>query len=53
MSAPPQLLIQVGRPRSVLIIGDAFRIESRQEIPNLWERFWYWALLGWKWERLS
>jgi len=20
--------------------------------PNLWRRFWYWALLGWKWEKV-
>ena len=20
--------------------------------PNVWRRFWHWALLGWKWENL-
>jgi hypothetical protein len=23
-----------------------------QQPPNLWRRFWTWALLGWRWERL-
>ncbi len=27
-------------------------IESPLERPNPWRRFWYWALLGWKWEAL-
>jgi len=22
-------------------------------VPNWWRRFWYWALLGWKWERIE
>lgn len=20
--------------------------------PNAWRRFWYWALLGWRWEKV-
>lgn len=26
--------------------------EDEKKTPNLWQRFWYWFLLGWKWERM-
>ncbi len=29
-----------------------FTISSERPLPNPWRRFWYWALLGWKWEAL-
>jgi len=48
----PQLRISPPQPQSALIIGDAMRIESEQPRPNRWRRFWYWALLGWRWEEL-
>lgn len=35
--------------------ADALRIGGdwvlRPARPNVWRRFWMWALLGWKWER--
>jgi hypothetical protein len=34
------------------IAGDSLRIESSY-YPNAWRRFWYWALLGWCWERVD
>jgi hypothetical protein len=40
------------KPQSVLFIMDSFRIESCKPMPNRWRRFWYWALLGWKWEKI-
>ena len=30
----------------------SIKIESMNVRPNLWRRFWYWALLGWTWEAL-
>lgn len=39
--------------RSVLVCaGGCVRIESPQPFPNVWVRFWYRALLGWRWERV-
>ena len=26
--------------------------EDENKTPNLWQRFWYWFLLGWTWERM-
>jgi hypothetical protein len=31
----------------------AIMIEQPGDIPGLWRRFWYWALLGWTWERIK
>ena len=28
-----------------------YAITEKQGWPNAWRRFWYWALLGWKWEK--
>ncbi len=49
----PHLLIAIPPPvKSALLIRDLVRIESPKPPPNFWWRFWYWALLGWTWERL-
>ena len=33
-----------------LVLTPDFQIHSTIW-PNWWRRFWYWALLGWHWER--
>lgn len=48
---PGTLTVYLDASKSVLIIQDSLKIESRRPIPNWWRRFWYWALLGWRWER--
>lgn len=40
-------------PRSILTITPQFKIEYHETPPNRWRRFWYWALLGWKWEKVG
>ncbi len=54
MSGPrPNLLIAMPPARSVLVVGDnLIRIESPRPLPNLWRRFWYRLLLGWRWEEM-
>jgi hypothetical protein len=48
----PHLLISVPPPvRSVLCIQNLIRLESPEPPPNLWWRFWFWFLLGWRWEK--
>ena len=42
--------------RSKLVIGSGmktvqFFFTCRR--PNCWRRFWYWALLGWRWEEVK
>lgn len=38
-----------------LIISDTnlISVESSTPMPNLFRRFWYWALLGWRWEKIE
>jgi len=39
--------------KSVLLIHNgSFRIQFPRKKPCLWWRFWYWALLGWRWRDL-
>lgn len=38
--------------QAVLIVTAEFRVFTKDPVPNRWRRFWHWALLGWKWERL-
>jgi hypothetical protein len=38
--------------RSRLIINHGLRFEMQAPPPNRWRRFWYWTLLGWKWEAM-
>lgn len=28
-------------------------VETPRRRPNCWRRLWYWALLGWTWEKVS
>jgi hypothetical protein len=40
--------------KSTLLIQDGYiKINFLKEKPNFWWRFWYWALLGWKWEDIK
>lgn len=49
----PHLLVSIPPPaKSALNIRDLIRIESHHPVPNVWVRFWHWALLGWTWEKL-
>ena len=32
---------------------DVLTIATPAPYPGSWRRFWYWALLGWKWERID
>lgn len=48
----PHLQVSIPRARSVLHVGDVMRLESPDPPPNAWLRFWQWALLGWRWERM-
>jgi hypothetical protein len=38
---------------SRVYIAPDIRFHSTAPRPNAWRRFWTWALLGWKWERLK
>ncbi len=33
--------------------NDVIVVEGPRLRPNAWRRFWYWALLGWKWESIE
>lgn len=52
----PCLYIEERTPHSRLRMlpgdRDVIRIDTVQKLPNVWRRFCYWALLGWKWEKL-
>ena len=40
--------------RTKLVIDEArLEIYSPKKMPNRWRRFWYWALLGWRWEKID
>ena len=41
------------RVRSALVISPMFRVMMTTPKPNAWWRFWYWALLGWRWEDVA
>lgn len=38
--------------KSALVITPTYRVMSEHTMPNRWRRFWYWALLGWTWEKV-
>jgi hypothetical protein len=46
--------MRIGLPpyRSIARVTPEFAIYCTGPPPNPWHRFWYWALLGWKWERM-
>ena len=52
MTATPILTFAQPKPQSELRFTSDFTFRSVDQIPNLWRRFWYWALLGWTWEAL-
>ena len=49
----PHLTVSIPPPvRSVLFIHNLVKLECPDPPPNAWWRFWHWALLGWRWEKL-
>lgn len=46
-------VIQLPTYRSKLTISGEFYIMFEEPVPNQWRRFWYWALLGWKWKEIN
>jgi hypothetical protein len=47
----PSLIVRTEPVRSVLYITPELTVQSSAPLPNRWRRFFYWALLGWKWRR--
>lgn len=47
------LSVTVPPVRGILSITADFKIHTSQAPPGYWRRFWYWALLGWRWERVA
>ncbi len=37
--------------KSALVITPFFRVMLPHPMPGRWVRFWYWLLLGWRWEK--
>jgi hypothetical protein len=50
--AVPPIILNLPPNRSILHITPNLTIHSSHPVPNRWRRFWYWALLNWKWEKL-
>lgn len=51
-AAPRRACLNIGAflPRN----GSAvLQIDYMGDVPNRWWRFWYWLLLGWRWEKLN
>lgn len=53
MSDPTATLIEPRKNRSTLYFTPNIAISSPHPPPNWWWRWWQWALLGWRWERLQ
>jgi hypothetical protein len=47
---PTLMSLQVPHYQAVLIINENFRIGTQTKKPNIFWRFWQYALLGWRWE---
>jgi hypothetical protein len=37
----------------LLMLGHDIMFNFTKPMPNPFRRFWYWALLGWRWEKIS
>jgi len=37
---------------ALLVITPEFQVQTMCPPPNAWRRFWYWALLGWEWQKV-
>jgi hypothetical protein len=37
----------------IILDDDAIVIRYTRPTPNWWRRFWYWALLGWRWRKVN
>jgi hypothetical protein len=45
-------MIETPEYRSELvIIKGQILVRTIHPMPNWWRRFWYWALLGWRWRK--
>ena len=49
---PAPLEIKLECTTALLHVSPSFIIHTAHPPPNRWWRFWQWALLGWKWERI-
>lgn len=49
----PALEIMPTGARSKLFVTPDLVVGDKRPIPNRWRRFWYWALLGWRWESVE
>jgi hypothetical protein len=49
---PLPFVIHLRPACSILHVTPSFKIHGAEPPPNRWWRFWQWALLGWRWERL-
>ena len=47
---PVNIRLPCRKFKAWLVLTDELRFHSTIW-PNWWRRFWYWALLGWHWER--
>ncbi len=52
MTTPTFTIASWPERHSQVRITPDFVVQSANPLPNPWRRFWYWALLGWKWEAL-
>ena len=50
-----EVFIGVPKNKSRLLIHqrDGLIVWFTHPMPNAWRRFWYWALLGWRWESVE
>ena len=53
MSTTGLSIIQEPPVTRLSIQDDVILIGTSRPLPNRWRRFWYWALLGWRWERID
>ena len=52
MITPTFTIVSQPERHSQVRITPDFVVQSSKPLPNRWRCFWYWALLGWKWEAL-
>jgi len=45
--------IKLPRPVNRVWLVHHVAVTTSREIPNAWRRFWHWALLGWRWEKIK
>lgn len=50
---PLHVVFNIPKDKSKLKITPTLHVYSSKKYPNWFHRFWYWALLGWTWEKLD